>query len=66
MPIGLGKEWTDRLDRIEAHSVSKKVSTEDRHHLAAFPEIAVLATLILNPPTNTVDPKSSLWPRLPN
>ncbi|MFE9197493.1 TniQ family protein [Streptomyces albidoflavus] len=57
MPIDLGKEWTDRLDRIEAHSASKKVSVEDRHHLAAFPEIAVLATLILNPPTTAVDPK---------
>ncbi|MEV8548132.1 TniQ family protein [Streptomyces sp. NPDC051572] len=57
MPIDLGKEWTDRLDRVEAHSASKKISAEDRHHLAAFPEIVVLASLILNPPTATIDPK---------
>lgn len=57
MPIDLGKEWTDRLDRVEAHSASKKVAVEDRRHLAAFPEIVVLANLILNPPTTTIDPK---------
>ncbi|MFD8385815.1 TniQ family protein [Streptomyces sp. NPDC059679] len=57
MPIDLGKEWTDRLDRVEAHSASKKISAEDRRHLVTFPEIVVLAKLILNPPTATIDPK---------
>lgn len=57
MPIDLDSEWTNRLDRIETHPVSKKVPAEDRHHLAAFPEIVVLANLILNPPTHTIDPK---------
>ncbi|MCX5315802.1 hypothetical protein [Streptomyces sp. NBC_00154] len=57
MPIDLGKEWTDRLDRVEALAVSKKISAEDRSHLAAFPEIVVLTHLILNPPTTALDPK---------
>ncbi|MGW0828256.1 hypothetical protein [Streptomyces sp. NPDC002845] len=57
MPIDLGSEWTNRLDRIEKHPVSKKIPAEDRHHLAAFPEIVVLANLILNPPNDTIDPK---------
>jgi hypothetical protein len=57
MPIDLGKEWTDRLDRVEAQSVSKKVSAEDRGHLAAFPEIMVLTHLILDPPTTALGPK---------
>ncbi|MFD9791418.1 hypothetical protein ACFWXK_10750 [Streptomyces sp. NPDC059070] len=29
MPIDLGKMWADRLDRVEALAVSKKVSAED-------------------------------------
>jgi hypothetical protein len=53
MAINLGKEWTDRLDRVAAHSANKKGSAEDCRHLAAFPKIVVLANLILNPPTNT-------------
>ncbi|MET8330307.1 TniQ family protein [Streptomyces sp. NPDC005181] len=57
MPIDLGKEWTDRLDRIEALAISKKVSADDRSHLAAFPEIVVLTHLILDPPTAALDPK---------
>jgi len=57
MPIDLGKEWTDRLDRVEALAVSKKISVEDRSHLAAFPEIVVLTHLILDPPTTALDPK---------
>ncbi|MEW2630840.1 hypothetical protein AB0903_04085 [Streptomyces sp. NPDC048389] len=57
MPIDLGKEWTDRLDRVEAQSASKKISAEERIHLAAFPEIVVLTHLILDPPTTTLDPK---------
>lgn len=57
MPIDLGKEWTDRLDRVEALAVSKKISAEDRSHLAAFPEIVVLTHLILDPPTTAFDPK---------
>ncbi|MFF4316906.1 hypothetical protein [Streptomyces sp. NPDC001507] len=57
MPIDLGKEWTDRLERVEAVAVSKNISAEDRHHLAAFPEIVVLTHLILNPPTAAPDPK---------
>ncbi|MGV4926395.1 TniQ family protein [Streptomyces sp. BHT-5-2] len=57
MPIDLRREWTDRLDRIEAHSASKMIPAEDRHRLAAFPEIVVLATLVLDPPTNTIVPK---------
>jgi hypothetical protein len=48
-PIDLGKEWTDRLGRVEALAVSKKVSAEDRSHLATFPEIVVLTHLILAP-----------------
>ncbi|MGW2514849.1 hypothetical protein ACWC0A_36845 [Streptomyces scopuliridis] len=57
MPIDLGKEWTDRLDRVEAQSVSKKISAEDRGHLAAFPEIVVLTHLVLDPPTTALDPR---------
>jgi hypothetical protein len=57
MPIDLGNEWTHRLDRIETHSASTKIPATDRHHLAAFPEIVVLTDLILNPSTNTMDPK---------
>ncbi|WP_316528889.1 TniQ family protein [Kitasatospora brasiliensis] len=57
MPLDLGREWTRRLDHIEAHPVGKKIPFEDRHRLAAFPEIAVLAELILNPPTDTIDPR---------
>ncbi|MFJ7421825.1 hypothetical protein ACIQXD_24915 [Streptomyces uncialis] len=57
MPIDLGKEWTDRPDRIEALAVSKKIPAEDRSHLAAFPEIVVLTHLILDPPTTAPDPK---------
>ncbi|MEN8651655.1 hypothetical protein ABCR94_13755 [Streptomyces sp. 21So2-11] len=57
MPIDLGKEWTDRLDRVEAQSVSKKVSAEVRSHLAEFPEIVVLTHLILDPPTTALNPK---------
>ncbi|CAM5513462.1 MULTISPECIES: hypothetical protein [Streptomyces] len=57
MPIDLASEWTDRLDRIERHPASMRIPAEDRHHLAAFPEIAVLANLILDPPTHTIDPK---------
>ncbi|MBA6439104.1 hypothetical protein [Streptomyces sp. GMR22] len=38
-------------------SPGKKVSAEDRSHLAAFPEIAVLTHLILDPPTAALDPK---------
>ncbi|MET9922834.1 hypothetical protein ABZZ04_38095 [Streptomyces sp. NPDC006435] len=33
------------------------IPAEDRHRLAAFPEIVVLATLALAPPTNTIVPK---------
>ncbi|MDJ0347538.1 TniQ family protein [Streptomyces sp. H10-C2] len=58
MPIDLGTEWTDRLDRVEALAVSKKISAEDRSHLAAFPEIVVLTHLILDPPTSAPDPKA--------
>lgn len=36
----------------------KKVSAEDRSHLAAFPEIVVLTHLILDPPTSALDPKA--------
>lgn len=61
MPIDLGKEWTDRLDRVEALAISKKISAEDRSHLAAFPEIVVLTHLILDPPTTAFDPKE-LYP----
>ncbi|MEU6239139.1 TniQ family protein [Kitasatospora sp. NPDC047058] len=57
MPLDLGREWTRRLDRIEDHPVSGKIPFEDRHRLAAFPEIATLTDLILNPPTAAVDPK---------
>lgn len=57
MPIDLGNEWTHRLDRIEMLAASKEIPADDRHHLAAFPEIVVLTNLILNPPTNTIDPK---------
>ncbi|MFI2437358.1 hypothetical protein [Streptomyces sp. NPDC018693] len=57
MPIDLGKEWTDRLDRIEALAVSEKVSADDRSHLAAFPETVVLTHLILDPPTTALDLK---------
>ncbi|MGC5360296.1 hypothetical protein ACPXCE_01225 [Streptomyces sp. DT24] len=57
MPIDLGKEWTDRLARVEALAVSKNISAEDRHHLAAFPEIVELTHLILNPPTDAPGPK---------
>jgi hypothetical protein len=57
MPIDLGNEWTHRLDRIETLSASTKIPAADRHHLAAFPETVVLTNLILNPPTNTIDPK---------
>ncbi|CAM5272223.1 hypothetical protein KAURM247S_04287 [Kitasatospora aureofaciens] len=57
MPLDLGREWTRRLDRIDDHPVSRRIPFEDRHRLAAFPEITVLADLILNPPTVTVDPK---------
>jgi hypothetical protein len=57
MPIDLGNEWTNRLDRIETHTASKEIPAADRHHLAAFPDIVVLTNLILNPPTNTVGPK---------
>ncbi|MFI5808861.1 hypothetical protein [Streptomyces sp. NPDC051561] len=57
MPIDLGKEWTDRLDRIEALAVSKKIPAEDRSHLATFPEIVVLTHLILDSPTTAPDPK---------
>ncbi|WP_199800678.1 hypothetical protein [Streptomyces marianii] len=49
MPIDPGKERTDRLDQVEALAVSKKISAEDRSHLAAFPEIVVLTHLILDP-----------------
>lgn len=65
MPIDLGKEWTDRLDRVEALAVSKKVSAEDRSHLATFPEIVVLTHLILAPPQSPSTPKSSIWRRPP-
>ncbi|MEU8836839.1 MULTISPECIES: hypothetical protein [Streptomyces] len=61
MPIDLGNEWTDRLDRVEALAVSRKVSAEDRSHLAAFPEIVVLTHLILEPPTAALDPKELYW-----
>ncbi|WP_432095331.1 hypothetical protein [Streptomyces sp. bgisy100] len=57
MPIDLGKEWTDHLDRVEALAVSKKISAGDRSHLAAFPEIVMLTHLILDPPTTALDPK---------
>ncbi|UQA90677.1 hypothetical protein [Streptomyces halobius] len=57
MPIDLGSEWTHRLDLIEKHPANKKIPAKDRHPLAAFPEIVVLANLILNPPTHTIDPK---------
>ncbi|MFI7337029.1 hypothetical protein ACIBUY_03715 [Streptomyces sp. NPDC050085] len=57
MPIDLGREWTDRLDRVEAIAVSEKISAEDRSYLAAFPEIVVLTHLILDPPTTALDPK---------
>jgi len=57
MPIDLGNEWTNCLDRIETHTASKEIPAADRHHLAAFPDIVVLTNLILNPPTNTVGPK---------
>ncbi|MGV4930245.1 TniQ family protein [Streptomyces sp. BHT-5-2] len=57
MPIDLGKEWIDRLERVEGLAVSKNISAEERHHLAAFPEIVVLTHLILNPPTAAPDPK---------
>ncbi|MCX4516083.1 hypothetical protein OG402_38400 [Streptomyces anulatus] len=33
------------------------IPAEDRYRLAAFPEIVVLATLVLAPPTNTIVPK---------
>ncbi|MER5201508.1 hypothetical protein ACWD3J_49735 [Streptomyces sp. NPDC002755] len=58
IPIDLGEEWTDRLDRVEALAVSKKISAEHRSHLAAFPEIVVLKNLILDPPTSALDPKA--------
>ncbi|CAL9664358.1 hypothetical protein [Streptomyces sp. Tu 3180] len=57
MPIDLGKEWTDRLDRVEALAVSKKISAEDRSRLATFPEIVALTHLILGPPTTALAPK---------
>lgn len=57
MPIDLGGGWTHRLDRIEKHPLSKKIPAEDRHHLAAFPEIVVPANPLLTPPTHTIDPK---------
>lgn len=45
-----------RLDETKT-SPSKKVSAEDRSHLAAFPEIVVLTHLVLDPPTAALDPK---------
>ncbi|MGW1606125.1 hypothetical protein [Streptomyces eurythermus] len=57
MPIDLGMEWTDRLERVDALAVSKKISAEDRSHLAALPEVVVLTHLILDPPTSALDPK---------
>lgn len=58
MPIDLGTEWTDRLDRLETLAVSKKISAEDHSHLAAFPEVVMLTHLILDPPTSALDPKA--------
>ncbi|MFF2780580.1 hypothetical protein ACFVU3_37480 [Streptomyces sp. NPDC058052] len=48
--IDLGKEWTDRLGRVGVLAVSKKISAEDRSHLAALPVLVVLTHLILDPP----------------
>ncbi|MFC9398567.1 hypothetical protein ACFTWS_36245 [Streptomyces sp. NPDC057027] len=57
MPLDLGRERIRRVDRIEDHPVSRKFPFEDRHRLAAFPGITVLADMTLSPPTVTVDPK---------
>lgn len=57
MPLDLGREWTRRLDRIELHSAGTKIPFEDRHRLASFPETTVLTDLVLNPPTEVVDPQ---------
>ncbi|MFE5938592.1 hypothetical protein ACFQ69_24860 [Streptomyces sp. NPDC056470] len=57
MPIDFGKEWPDRLGRVEALAVRKGISAEDRSHLAAFPEIVMLTHLILAPPATALDPK---------
>ncbi|MFF7770393.1 hypothetical protein ACFZC7_28295 [Streptomyces massasporeus] len=57
MPIDLGKEWTDRRDRIEALAISKEVSADDRSHLAAFTEIVVLTHLIIDQRITAPDSK---------
>jgi hypothetical protein len=65
-PIDFRQDWNDRLGRIETHHAGLRIPIEDRLRLAAFPETAMLADLLLSLPRPAAGPEISTWTRPPN
>ncbi|MEU6497418.1 hypothetical protein AB0919_41680 [Streptomyces sp. NPDC046994] len=57
IPINVGDEWAQRLSRIAVTKASRAVPAADQRRLAAFPETVVLAELVLDPPSPSIEPK---------